>query len=81
MPKIMEKPRNDGDGKECAVDEIAELEGTAARRGILGFLDAGSAGLSTDNSCSSAELRGSRIMMDDAARWRRSLIRLLDTTC
>ena len=83
MPTIMEKPANDDDGKECAVDEIAELEDTTACRGIVGFslLDAGFAGLYTDNWCSSAELRGSRVMMDDAARWRQSLIRLLDTTC
>ena len=83
MPTIMEKPPNDGDDKECAVDEIAELEDTAACRGLMGYslLDAGSGGLYTHHSCSSAELRGSRIMMDDAARWRQSLIRLLDTTC
>lgn len=82
----MEKPPNDDDGgKEYGVDEIAELEDTAAAacRGIVGFslLDAGFAGLYTDNRCSGAELRGSRAMMDDAARWRLSLIRLLDTTC
>ncbi|KAL8794681.1 MAG: hypothetical protein Q9195_002756 [Heterodermia aff. obscurata] len=67
LPTIMEKKPPD---QEYVV---AELEDTAACRG-LNLLDA-------DGRCSGAELRGSRVMMDDAARWRQSLIRLLETTC
>ncbi|KAL8743388.1 MAG: hypothetical protein Q9190_004248 [Brigantiaea leucoxantha] len=76
LPRIEEKPPGEGRNE---VDELAELEDTSRRAMGYDLTTSNAEDIANLASRTSTDIFRDLIMMDDAARWRRSTLGRLDT--